>query len=229
VPAPRHVSRIERKPINPSINPLKNNSKTFKTERLPMTMMIFSTLALVLCGLLPGGADAFQLHSRRTSTTASRLSRASRHLPLFETRVDESSSARKQASNITDSSSAAANLKSLLGLENPPISPFGKGCSGQSGPEAKRLLGGKGANLAEMSSIGLSVPPGFTITTECCDRFCSVWKGEIPNELWNVILRALEPVEEAMESRFGDPANPLLLSVRSGAAVSMPGMMDTGK
>jgi pyruvate,orthophosphate dikinase len=86
-------------------------------------------------------------------------------------------------------------------------------------------LGGKGANLAEMSAIGLSVPPGFTITTEICDRFCNAWNSEIPSELWQQIVSSLASVETEMESQFGSSTNPLLLSVRSGAAISMPGMV----
>lgn len=73
----------------------------------------------------------------------------------------------------------------------------------------------------------MSVPPGFTITTECCKQFCGVWNKKIPVELWEEVLKSLKTVEEDMGSTFGDPENPLLLSVRSGAAVSMPGMMDT--
>lgn len=112
------------------------------------------------------------------------------------------------------------------GLSHPAISLFGKGHSG-AGPDAKQLLGGKGANLAEMSSIGLSVPPGFTITTECCKQFCGVWNQQIPDSIWEEVIESLHTIEEAMESEFGNANNPLLLSVRSGAAISMPGMMDT--
>jgi pyruvate,orthophosphate dikinase len=87
------------------------------------------------------------------------------------------------------------------------------------------LLGGKGANLAEMTNIGLPVPPGFTITTETCNEYLA--KGELPGELWKQVQKALAEVEKAMGKQFGDPANPLLFSVRSGAKFSMPGMMDT--
>jgi hypothetical protein len=115
-----------------------------------------------------------------------------------------------------------------LGLEYPPISLFGKGKSGITGNHlARTLLGGKGANLAEMSKIGLSVPPGFTITTECCKHYHGVWNQKLPPDLWNQILDSLKTIESDMNSKFGDQHNPLLLSVRSGAAASMPGMMDT--
>jgi len=78
-----------------------------------------------------------------------------------------------------------------------------------------------------MSSIGLSVPPGFTITTECCSAFCGGWDQELPDDIWEEVLRALTTIEDAMGCKYGSNENPLLLSVRSGAAISMPGMMDT--
>jgi pyruvate,orthophosphate dikinase len=90
----------------------------------------------------------------------------------------------------------------------------------------KPLLGGKGANLAEMSSIGLPVPPGFTISTEACHFYSS--KGHTwPEGLRAQVDEAVSRLESEMDARLGDPGNPLLVSVRSGAAVSMPGMMDT--
>jgi pyruvate,orthophosphate dikinase len=88
------------------------------------------------------------------------------------------------------------------------------------------LLGGKGANLAEMSSIGLPVPPGFTVSTECCRAFIESG-GRWPQGLDEQVREGVKHVEEAMSAGFGDADNPLLVSVRSGAAVSMPGMMDT--
>jgi pyruvate,orthophosphate dikinase len=92
--------------------------------------------------------------------------------------------------------------------------------------DMRNLLGGKGANLAEMASIGLPVPPGFTITTEVCTYFTEN-KGQYPADLDGQVKAALARVEEAVGARFGDANNPLLVSVRSGARVSMPGMMDT--
>ena len=88
------------------------------------------------------------------------------------------------------------------------------------------IVGGKGANLAEMAGIGLPVPPGFTITTEVCTEFYRSGK-KLPRELGAAITAALHLVERETGKRFGDPQNPLLVSVRSGARVSMPGMMDT--
>ena len=90
----------------------------------------------------------------------------------------------------------------------------------------RELLGGKGAGLAEMSRVGLPVPPGFTITTAVCNEYNA--KGRtFPPGLMDEVRRALGTVERKMGKRFGDPANPLLVSVRSGAKFSMPGMMDT--
>jgi pyruvate,orthophosphate dikinase len=101
------------------------------------------------------------------------------------------------------------------------------GAGGAEGrAEMRNLLGGKGAGLAEMANLGLPVPPGFTITTEVCTHFYE--RGEkYPPELDKQIAEALADVEKALELSFGDPKNPLLVSVRSGARASMPGMMDT--
>ena len=90
----------------------------------------------------------------------------------------------------------------------------------------KELLGGKGANLAEMTGIGLPVPPGFTITTEVCDRYYQEG-GQIPQGLMDDVQEQVKTLEQELGKVFGDDKNPLLVSVRSGAAVSMPGMMDT--
>jgi pyruvate, orthophosphate dikinase len=90
----------------------------------------------------------------------------------------------------------------------------------------KEVLGGKGANLAEMTTIGLPVPYGFTITTEVCQYFYEHGK-KYPDELDSQMLEAVKKMEEKTGKKFSDPENPLLVSVRSGAAVSMPGMMDT--
>ncbi|MCH8863617.1 MAG: pyruvate, phosphate dikinase, partial [Proteobacteria bacterium] len=90
----------------------------------------------------------------------------------------------------------------------------------------RNLLGGKGANLAEMAAMGLPVPPGFTITTEVCGYF-QQHDGAYPDALEAAVGKALEQIEETAGAKFGDPSNPLLVSVRSGAQVSMPGMMDT--
>lgn len=92
--------------------------------------------------------------------------------------------------------------------------------------QAKTLLGGKGKNLAEMTSIGLPVPPGFTITTEVCDGYYKAGK-KLPAGLMDEVNSAVALLEKELKKSFGDDSNPLLVSVRSGAAVSMPGMMNT--
>ncbi len=102
---------------------------------------------------------------------------------------------------------------------------FGGG-SAEGKAEMKELLGGKGANLAEMSLIGIPVPPGFTITTEVCADY---YQGnrQLPEAVRPQVEAALARMEEAVGKKFGDPKDPLLVSVRSGAALSMPGMMNT--
>ena len=102
---------------------------------------------------------------------------------------------------------------------------FGGGTADGS-KEMKSLLGGKGANLAEMSTIGLPVPPGFTVTTEACNYYSQ--RGHVwPDGLEQQVTEELAAIESALGRRLGDPDRPLLVSVRSGAAQSMPGMMDT--
>jgi pyruvate,orthophosphate dikinase len=102
---------------------------------------------------------------------------------------------------------------------------FGRG-KAEGKAEMKGLLGGKGANLAEMTNIGLPVPAGFSISTEVCTHFYAN-KKTYPRSLNAEVAAALKKVESAMGAKFGDPKNPLLVSVRSGARASMPGMMDT--
>ena len=101
------------------------------------------------------------------------------------------------------------------------VYPFGRdGAEGRA--EMRNLLGGKGANLAEMSNLGLPVPPGFTITTEVCTHFYANGKT-YPPDLEAQVADALAGIEKAIGAEFGDPERPLLVSVRSGARASMPG------
>ena len=88
------------------------------------------------------------------------------------------------------------------------------------------LLGGKGANLADMTRLGVPVPPGFTVTTEACNAYLAAGE-KFPEGMWEEELTAVKATEEATGKKFGDPTNPLLVSCRSGAKFSMPGMMDT--
>jgi pyruvate,orthophosphate dikinase len=102
---------------------------------------------------------------------------------------------------------------------------FGAG-EAEGKAEMKDLLGGKGANLAEMTNLGIPVPPGFSITTEVCTYY-QQHDGEYPEGLRIDVRSAMHKIEDIMSSKFGDASNPLLVSVRSGARASMPGMMDT--
>jgi pyruvate,orthophosphate dikinase len=101
---------------------------------------------------------------------------------------------------------------------------FGAGKT-EGNTKMKETLGGKGSNLAEMANLGIPVPPGFTITTEACIYYEK--SKRYPRGMWSQVEKALSRLERSMKKRFGDPKNPLLVSVRSGARVSMPGMMDT--
>jgi pyruvate,orthophosphate dikinase len=103
---------------------------------------------------------------------------------------------------------------------------FGNG-KAEGRADMKNLLGGKGANLAEMNLIGVPVPPGFTITTDVCTEYYSLGKDKVVELLKPEVEQAIAGVEKLMNSKFGDIENPLLVSVRSGARASMPGMMDT--
>ena len=103
---------------------------------------------------------------------------------------------------------------------------FGNG-KAEGKADMRNLLGGKGANLAEMNLIGVPVPPGFTITTDVCNEYYQIGKDKVVELLKEDVLAAVKHIEGLMNNQFGNPANPLLVSVRSGARASMPGMMDT--
>lgn len=111
-------------------------------------------------------------------------------------------------------------------MERKRVYTFGNG-KAEGKADMRNLLGGKGANLAEMNLIGVPVPPGFTITTEVCSEYYSLGKEKVTEILKADVEKAIANVETLMNSKFGDVANPLLVSVRSGARASMPGMMDT--
>ena len=110
--------------------------------------------------------------------------------------------------------------------DNKRVYTFGNGLA-EGKAEMRNLLGGKGANLAEMNLIGVPVPPGFTITTETCNEYFSRGKDTLISLLSDEVMQAVHHIEGLMGCTFGDPSNPLLVSVRSGARASMPGMMDT--
>ena len=103
---------------------------------------------------------------------------------------------------------------------------FGNG-KAEGNAQMREVLGGKGANLAEMNLIGVPVPPGFTIITDCCNEYYKIGQEKIIKVLEREVNDAVKHIENLMNSKFGDTTNPLLVSVRSGARASMPGMMDT--
>ena len=110
--------------------------------------------------------------------------------------------------------------------ETKRVYTFGNG-KAEGNAKMREQLGGKGANLAEMNLIGVPVPPGFTITTDCCNEYYEVGQEKIMAILNEDVMAAVKHIETLMNSKFGDATNPLLVSVRSGARASMPGMMDT--
>lgn len=111
-------------------------------------------------------------------------------------------------------------------MENKRVYLFGNG-SAEGNASMRNLLGGKGANVAEMNLLGIPVPPGFTITTDMCNEYYRIGKEAVVNLLKEDVENSVKHIENLMNSKFGDPVNPLLVSVRSGARASMPGMMDT--
>ncbi|XP_023635616.1 pyruvate, phosphate dikinase 1, chloroplastic isoform X1 [Capsella rubella] len=137
-------------------------------------------------------------------------------LTITKTGLHRGTKARAILSPVTDPAASITHKR---------VFTFGKGRS-EGNKGMKSLLGGKGANLAEMASIGLSVPPGLTISTEACQQYQIAGK-KLPQGLWDEILEGLSFIERDIGASLADPNKPLLLSVRSGAAISMPGMMDT--
>ena len=111
-------------------------------------------------------------------------------------------------------------------MDKKRVYTFGNG-QAEGKADMKNLLGGKGAYLAEMNLIGIPVPPGFTITTDVCTEYNTLGRDKVVELLKDEVVKAITHVETLMKSKFGDVENPLLVSVRSGARASMPGMMDT--
>jgi pyruvate,orthophosphate dikinase len=126
--------------------------------------------------------------------------------------------------SVTDKSAKRSSSSKTAGVKK-YVYFFGKG-QADGRADMKNWLGGKGANLAEMTNLGVPVPPGFTITTEVCTYYYR-YNQTYPRELIKQVETALARVEKIMGRKFGDPNNPLLVSVRSGARKSMPGMMET--
>ena len=111
-------------------------------------------------------------------------------------------------------------------MDKKRVYTFGNG-QAEGKADMRNLLGGKGANLAEMNLIGVPVPPGFTITTEVCSEYYELGKDKVVELLKADVEKAIANIENLMNSKFGDVENPLLVSVRSGARASKQGMMDT--
>src|SRR5215813_14959098 len=131
----------------------------------------------------------------------------------------------KSRSKISRKAAAASAAKRTSAAKGKWVYSFGGGTA-EGRASMRNLLGGKGAGLAEMAQLGLPVPPGFTITTEVCTYFYQHGKT-YPKELKHRVDAALAEIGRGTDKKFGDRDNPLLVSVRSGARASMPGMMDT--
>ncbi|KAL1548529.1 pyruvate, phosphate dikinase [Salvia divinorum] len=151
--------------------------------------------------------------------------RWARSAPCHGSRIESSGFEKPEPGSRLRAEALLTPVSDPTSTTNKRVFTFGKGRS-EGNKGMKSLLGGKGANLAEMASIGLSVPPGLTISTEACQEYQQVGK-KLPPGLWEEIMQGLKIVEADMGAFLGDPSRPLLLSVRSGAAISMPGMMDT--
>ncbi|KAL7557705.1 hypothetical protein ACA910_018500 [Epithemia clementina (nom. ined.)] len=135
------------------------------------------------------------------------------------------STATYMSTMAVDQDTAATMISGVPGKDRvPAVVPFGGSAPKVPNPD-KDILGGKGLGLQEMSSIGIDVPPGFTLTTPLCQVYDK--HGDLPEELWAEVDKAIARVEADLGRKFGDPENPLLFSCRSGAKISMPGMMDT--
>ena len=168
-----------------------------------------------------------------TTATARRPTGAKTMAPTSTTRARaKGARARRVArASVTDANGNEATDASERAIANAATGGLGRvfrfgGGRAEGARDAKARLGGKGANLAEMSRVGLSVPPGFTVDTETCADFHANG-GALPEGAWEEMVAGLAHVEAALGKTLGDAENPLLVSVRSGAAVSMPGMMDT--
>lgn len=116
--------------------------------------------------------------------------------------------------------------ESILTMTKKRVYTFGNG-KAEGNAQMRELLGGKGANLAEMNLIGIPVPPGFTITTEVCTEYYTQGAEKTLDSLKEDVEKAIAATEKLMNMEFGSTTNPLLVSVRSGSRASMPGMMDT--
>ena len=193
-------------------------------DALRRKVRALKTLPFTKCFRLRNGTD--RVPSVRAISDASRAS-----LPISRGLTVDHPAKLAQAPRASNVRVGAVRVvaRAIAAPEAPAVTKrvftFGDG-QADGDASMKTLLGGKGANLAEMNRIGLSVPAGFTVTTETCAAFHENG-GELPAGCWDEMLEGLAFVEKCMGKKLGDASDPLLLSVRSGAAVSMPGMMDT--
>ncbi|MFP6638940.1 MAG: PEP/pyruvate-binding domain-containing protein, partial [Myxococcota bacterium] len=170
-------------------------------------------------GSRPGGAGSVTPPGKPRARKAGRSAAAKK-------KSGRTSAAKKVSGRKSSRKKAAASKSPPPKLDSSRrVFFFGEGRA-DGGGELHELLGGKGANLAEMTSLGLPVPPGFTISTAVCAEY-QKRRGKLAADIRADVLTALAGVERIRGRGFGDPQNPLLVSVRSGARVSMPGMMDT--
>eukprot|EP01039_Chlorochromonas_danica_P001176 gene1179-1285_t len=180
-------------------------------------------VTLAVLALLTNQAHAFAINSKALQSTKPSFLEAYRlpSSPLFRPRLDLRLAATQHKTGFQPPVGVDVHLK------HEAVHVFGKGQKSDTDfNKFKWLLGGKGANLAGMSALGLSVPPGFTLTTEVCSQYHHA-HGHLPKNVWPEVLKGVASVEKEMGRHFGDAKKPLLVSVRSGAAISMPGMMDT--
>jgi pyruvate,orthophosphate dikinase len=172
---------------------------------------------------------------RTKATKNGHKTRAAAKAPTLANKLDKlkkaaksyGAEARKLSADLKSSAKGAvsAAVGRARALAGPRIYFFGGG-KAEGNKEMKNELGGKGANLAEMTNIGIPVPPGFTITTEVCTEFYAAGR-KVPKGLEDEMKKAIARMEKLLGKTFGNPADPLLVSVRSGSRASMPGMMDT--
>src|ERR1700759_4880579 len=146
-------------------------------------------------------------------------------MPATLSRPQKAQKTSRKASIKKTSLNGKASAGKASGKKVKRVYFFGAG-KAEGGADMKDLLGGKGANLADMTKVPLPVPPGFTITTETCGEYNDAGQ-KLPRGLMEEVKANIARVEKATGKKFGDPKNPLLVAARSGAKMSMPGMMDT--
>jgi len=160
---------------------------------------------------------------KKASKPTTKKAVGKRHAKAPTRKATTKKTAKKKTANKRTARTGAGSSKKRI-ISGKMVYAFGKKTEGDG--SMRTLLGGKGANLAEMTSIGLPVPPGFTITTDTCAEYYKQGK-KLPKGLMDEVAKQLNALEKQRGKKFGDSNDPLLVSVRSGAAVSMPGMMDT--